>query len=98
MTLLKRNLTRTSDRKAASLMPALRGETIWTTIRKFLGKIQTKEGAREGRERLESKFAGRKMRPHGASWATKPISNKLIYLSGLAVFCLGYLENVSCVH
>lgn len=38
------------------------------------------------------------MRPHGASWATNPISNKLIYLSGLAIFYLGCLENVSCVH
>ena len=40
----------------------------------------------------------RERRPRGVSWATKPISNKFIYLSGLAIFYLGWLENVSCVH
>lgn len=38
------------------------------------------------------------MRPHGDPLATKLTSNKLIYLSGLAIFYLGCLENVSCVH
>ena len=43
-------------------------------------------------------FQEEKEYPHGVSWATKTISNKFIYLSGLAIFYLGWLENVSCVH
>lgn len=68
--------------------------SIWN----ILGKLQTKKRSEIGTGGLESNLSGGKKYPHGVSAATNTIPNKFLHLSGLAIFHLGWLENVSCVH